>query len=421
MSGQVLQSGRVTPGHGVSWTTDGVVQDAGYVLPLNFSAPPPIGNSIANAGFFTSLSATGSVLLGTGTLGLTDNYGFQTAFDIDVSTLGGSGNARQNFFNGTLSYPTDSSGIIEWLNSFLVVNGPGIALGEINQVHAYLQVNSGADVQVHENFESSVLNNGIIGTHDAYLDIFTNGPTGTVTYGNGFFSHLVNQNTAAGSIQEWDAISIGIMTGGGSLPTSYNAMRVADANAGIVTLGGINIGSLGQAVSAQLQIIGADESSGTVPFIIKDHLLALIAYATNAGVVDFPKAGVSMTPGGINLLVKGSDNSSGTIAFAVNNLAGDGGLFITNAGVAVFSQAGVTISPDPPNPQVFVQGADNLATSFPLSLKNLAGTGLLAVSNSGAFVIAPLTNATDDAAAALAGVWVDQLYRNGSVVMQRVS
>ena len=73
MSGQVLQSGRVTPGHGVSWTTDGVVQDAGYQLPLNFSAPPPIGDVTPNTGNFTNLAASGTIAQGPGVFDVTAN------------------------------------------------------------------------------------------------------------------------------------------------------------------------------------------------------------------------------------------------------------------------------------------------------------------------------------------------------------
>ena len=105
MSGSVLQSGNVTPGHLASWTTDGVIQDAGVtftntyglfqstVQQINFNAtntdnPIPINLpagytryridrillsgataslSTATCGVFTQTAAAGTAVVTTGT------------------------------------------------------------------------------------------------------------------------------------------------------------------------------------------------------------------------------------------------------------------------------------------------------------------------------------------------------------------
>ena len=216
-----------------------------------------------------NIRAGGTVNIGMGTANVTPNWGFQAQFNADPSAL--SANARQNNFATILNYGANTTNIWENVNSFLFVNGPGIAQGEINQFHAYNQVNAGARENVQENFESSYLNNGIMGNIAGYLSIFENGPTGTVlTAVNGISMILKNDNVTPGSMNQWAAMTVQPMIGGGSRPTFYDAIVVKDPNAGIVTLGGISVGSIQNAVPGQLLISGPDNSAGTVPFIFKN-------------------------------------------------------------------------------------------------------------------------------------------------------
>jgi hypothetical protein len=315
-----------------------------------FAAPPPIGNVTPSTGAFTVLSSTGNLtiggksLFGTGTLGNTGNYGFQTAFNADPSAL--SGDARQNFFNTTLSYAHTTANIWENLNSFVAVNGPAAANAEINLAHTYLEVEVGADAAVAENYEASAENLGIVGSYSGYLAIFHNTSAATVNAINGLSTYLTNDNTTAGAIVQWAGMTVTPMVGAGSHPTFYDAIVVKDPLAGIVTLGGINIGSVANATADQLHITGLDNSSGTYPFIFQNTISGTptnVFYFTDAGLANFAAAGVQIAPGAVNFLVQGADNSSGTFPFVLKNLAGTVLLSVDDAGdIRVGATAGVT-------------------------------------------------------------------------------
>src|ERR1700742_2452854 len=69
---------------------------------------------------------------------------------------------RWGYFNNTLSPSVNTTNIWENFNSFVTLNGPGVATGEINLFHSYFQVNAGATANQVEGYESSMQNNGSI-------------------------------------------------------------------------------------------------------------------------------------------------------------------------------------------------------------------------------------------------------------------
>jgi hypothetical protein len=324
--------------------------------------------------------------IGMGTANVTPNWGFQTQFDVDPSAL--STNARQNNFSTILNYGANTTNIWENVNSFLFVNGPGIAQGEINQFHAYNQVNAGARENAQENFESSYLNNGIMGNIAGYLALFHNGAAGTVLNGATAMTMIFqNDNPAAGSVNQWAGIAFQPRIGVGSKPTFYDAIVIKDPDAGIVTLGGINVGSIANAAPGQLQILGPDNSGATVPFIFKNTIAGIatpVMFFTDAGIVNFVAAGVTVNPTGIRLSVGGPDNSGATFPFAVKNLALDRVFDVTDAGVVTLS-SGVFIT-QPAGVLVSFLSPDNSGSTFPLSVKNLAASRLFDISAAGQIV-----------------------------------
>jgi hypothetical protein len=417
-----------------------------------FASPPAIGGAAPAAGAFTSLIASGggalggafsgaptfsghpaftgsgvglavtnnatvggTFILGTGTPASNPHAAFQAAYNADPSALAFS--TRQSIFNTTLSYATTTSNVWENMNSFVYVNGPGTATGEINLAHTYLQVNAGGNVQAAEGYEASALNNGIVNGFSSYLALFNNGPSGTATQVVGLAINLTNQNTTAGAIGVWNAISVTPMLGGGSRPTFYNALGVSDANAGIVTLGGINVGSIGNAVPGALAIFGADNSFGTFPFGLKNLAGSNVVVLDNGGRAQFPLAGVTIQPSaaGANLFVQGPDNSGGTFPFVVKNLAGAGMLTITDNNVTniasgTFSFAAVGVLQ-------LIQGPDNSAGTLPLVIKNLAAANLFSVADNGS-IAAGVTGGTF---AITGGLTVSQNIQTGGIYVAGAS
>ena len=333
----------------------------------------------------------GPVSFGAGTFSADAAGAFQVLYDADPSTI--PANRRQSHFTTHLTCAATSSTIWENMSSFVYVDGPGVANGEINGFHAFIQVNAGASAQVVEGFEASVLNNGTMNSYAGYLGLFNNGAAGTASAITGATYYLNNLNTAAGSVVQWNGINFPGRTGGGSKPTFYNAIRVADEDLGIVTMGGILIGGLGNATPGQLQILGADTSGGTFSFNFHTSAGNIVLFANN-GAVSFPKAGVSINPPGVGagspLSIAGFDNAAGSFPVSVRNLAGTNLLSVSNSGAATFGSAAVNVSINPAGTGgagVLVKGADNAAGTFPLSVKNLANANLLSVSNAGAVTL----------------------------------
>lgn len=266
------------------------------------AAPAPIGSGAPNTGAFTTLTTSTSFLLGTGSLSGSP-YQFQSAISFDPSAAGASGtNYRESMFYTTLNYTTrDTTNIWEGLTSFVTVNGPHNAQGEINAFHAYLQINSGVVVTQAECIEASASNNGSVTSWDGVLSIITNGPSATATGLNGMVATLTNQNPTAGAINNFTGLYVGQMAGGGSLPTNYYAIHNADSAASISTVGGIAVGTNSQQPNGpgSVYIQGADNSSGTFPFQVKNLAGTNLIYVNNAGNVTIPNS-LNTTSGAIS-------------------------------------------------------------------------------------------------------------------------
>ena len=322
----------------------------------------------------TGGTVTGPVTFGTGTSSSSPGA-FQALYNVNPAAL--PGNLRQSMFNTNLTYSATSPNIWENLNSFVYVNGPGTASGEINAMHAYIQVNPGGNAAVSECFEASTTNNGVIGQHTQYLGLINNGASATATYYNGVNLYLNNLNTTPGAIGEWSGISFPGMTGGGSRPTFYNAIRVADANLGIVTLGGVSIGDLAGASPGRLSLRGADTSGGTFPFIYSTSAGNVVYFANNA-TVNFPMAGITIQPGSVGapLTINGKDNSAGTFPFVARNLAGMLLLSLGNSGEVgtggFFSVAGNKVIGARSTGWGAMSGVSDKATAFATSTVTLA-------------------------------------------------
>lgn len=339
-----------------------------------------------------NLTVGTSALFGIGTIETTAHQ-FQAAYNADPSL--GPADTRQSMFQTTLTYAGNSTNIWENLNSFVTVNGPGIANGEINTIHSFLQTNVGANTAVAEGFESSTLNFGTTGTFTGYLGLFNNGIAGTASTVNGMTLYLNNLNATSGAVGQWAGINIGPMVGGGSVPTFYSAIRIPDAAGGIVTLGGIQIGALGNATPGKFLLIGADNSGSTFTFQATNTAGNGMLIANN-GTVNFQEAGVTVntTAVGPNLVVQGTTNSAANFAISVKNLAATNLFSIANNGAIAMAATGVSFNPTGVGPNLFVQGSNNSAGTFSLSIKNLAATNLLSIDNSGAITVGATAGVT---------------------------
>src|ERR1700719_85320 len=87
------------------------------------------------------------------------------ALTADLSATGA--DTRLNLANTTLSPSVNTSHIWENFHSFVTLNGPGQANGEINLSHFDFQTNSGALATQIENVEAKVTNGGTIGSHNS--------------------------------------------------------------------------------------------------------------------------------------------------------------------------------------------------------------------------------------------------------------
>ena len=280
----------------------------------------------------TGGNVSGPVKFGTGT-NTAAGGSFLVAHDDDPATPPGV-NYRENMFVSNLSYGVTTGNIWENLNSFVYVKGPGTASGEINVIHAYLDVATGANTAMSECFEASMTNNGHIGSHMNFLAISYNTASGTADSLSGLELKLTNLNTAAGSIGQWNGINFNGMDGGGSVPTFYNAIRIADPRLGIVTLGGIKVGGLGPPSAGQLVIQSNDSSGGTFPFIWTNPTDGNLLYFQNNGVVTFAAAGVVIRPPSLGsvLNLSGKDNAAATLLIEAHNLALTAIFDVNNAG-----------------------------------------------------------------------------------------
>ncbi len=232
--------------------------------------PPSIGSKNPNTGAFSS------VLIGTGTTGQGHGipYQFQSAINYDpsVAQVGFRTSVyRQNIINTTLAYASNTTNIWENMFSAVTASGPGEAQGEINCLHGYLEITSGAVATVAECVEASLLNNGTLKNWCGHLAIATTGTVGTSTSMSGFKAGLTNHNTAADAIDLWVGFQMSTMQGGGAKPKNYYAFRNDDTAAAIMTTGGVVIGATAlQRGPGTLFIQGADSRGETFSFTIRN-------------------------------------------------------------------------------------------------------------------------------------------------------
>jgi hypothetical protein len=278
---------------------------------------------LAGAGPFLPLiggNVTGPLLVGTGTPA-GGAYQFQSAISIDPSL--GSADFRYNIFNTTLSYSGNSSRVWENLNSFITVNGPGHANGEINGVHSFLQVNAGATVTQYEGFEFSLTNNGAITGSGVYgfLAQPVNGVAGTASSIIGLKFQFTNNNTTPGAVTQYFAIDNEEKTG--TAPTNYGFIRQADPAGAIVTVGQVGIGSLSiPGAGTSLQVVGVDNTAGTFSIAAKSADGTNTFFVDNSGVAHF-KVGTWNAAGGIA--------AAGVSPVSTNLVLGTGVALATNA------------------------------------------------------------------------------------------
>lgn len=238
----------------------------------------PIGDVTPATGAFTTLSASlnisqgGVAVIGTNIVGAVAGQSIGPAVVVntpsyDYSTV--SGNVRNNQFTTTLAPSANTSVIWENDYSAVILNGPGVANGEVNTGHFYVQVNSGASFQTGENVETSTYNQGIVNGIGSYTALYNNTSAATTTFYKGLSGSLTNSNTNAGAIGNYVFLYLGTMGGGGSLPTNYYFMQNADANAGSALAGHLAVGNIGVG-QAWLEAKGPDTSISTWLFDLEN-------------------------------------------------------------------------------------------------------------------------------------------------------
>ena len=236
---------------------------------IDFSLATFSGSAFKSPGF--AVDGSGNVTsAGIASTKTVTGSGFLTPNTVyDLATVGG--NIRNTYLQTTLAPSVATTNIWENANSFVYVNGPGAANGEINVIHAFLQVNPGASVGTAEGFESSMANNGTLGGFTDYLAAATNGATSNTNTMQGFVYIPQNLNTTAGSVVISAALDVEPMIGGGAQPTYSYAMRVRDTHASIATVSNAVIGSISpQPLNQMLTIFGPDTLGNTFPLTIKN-------------------------------------------------------------------------------------------------------------------------------------------------------
>jgi hypothetical protein len=235
------------------------------------------------------------------------------AFDHSV----GSSNYRPNLRQTTLTPSVSTTNIFENSNSFLYLNGPGTATGEINLNHTYFENELGANAASVEGYEASNEIFGTVGTYANYLALNHNASTGTATTLIGYRTNLVQDNATAGSIATYVGLQCNAMTGAGSAPTSNLCIQNKDPTAGISTLGRVAIGS--QAVppaSQALSIFGIGATSATFSTVVKNSALLTLFSIRDDNVVAVQGSLNVGTSGSVVGTVSLANATSGTVKLA---------------------------------------------------------------------------------------------------------
>lgn len=363
-----------------------------------------------------NLTATAATLLGTGTPA-GGAYQFQSAISADPSV--GSVNFRKNIFNTVLTYAGNTSNIWQNLSSFVTINGPGHANGEIGGIISGLIINAGAVVAAADPIESRLDNAGTLSDFSSFLALSSNTGGGTIGFLKGINFVLENTNATPGAIGTYAAINFEPMVGVGSDPTYPIAIRNADSSLSIVTLGRMAMGSLTPPTAdQQLYIQGVDNSATSYPLVIKNAALGNSFFVTNDRVAHFASGsfgpdgivvvGANTTPGYPSLIIRDSANvnsfvvdNGGGITFRGGTL-GPAGIIVTGANTTPGSYALIvrdsalvnSFAVDNAGGILFrggtlgaggitLQGVDNSAATFQLVARNLAATTVFAVANDG--------------------------------------
>lgn len=310
-------------------------------------------------------------------------YQFQSAITVDPSTLA-SGN-RYSMFWTTLNYSVNTTNIWEGVTSFITVNGPGQANGEINGFHTYMQVNANALMASAEGYESSFENFGVV-TKFVNLDtLFFNSSTGTANTLYGISGNLTNNNSTSGAVGGWANLDCEAMEGSGSHPTFEYCIRNANAQGSISSLGGLVLGSLNTSQGTNLlTIIGGDSLDTSFPVIIKNSSNVLTLAVTNSGRFDFADAGVTIQPPSLGsaITIFGSDNSGSTFPFILKNQAGNVVAAFADSGAALFANNAITLQPGSVGPMLQIRGPDTSGSTSMMSLLNSASNvGLVVFDN----------------------------------------
>lgn len=234
------------------------------------------------SGAFTTITASTSALIGSGTLGSTP-YTFQTA--TDVALAGAEVVGRRNMFATTLTVTGTTTNIWEGVTSFITLAGTGTANGEINCFHGQITIPSGTTVNPMEAFEAKITNSGTIsGYHIGLWAISENTSTGTAVSYMGLKTSLSNANVAAGSVTNYIGWWHAAKTGAGTSPTNYMLIKNDDASAYIGSMGGIHLGSIAAPTAGtNLEILGSNTSAGTFPVVIKNSSSQNVFLIANDG------------------------------------------------------------------------------------------------------------------------------------------
>lgn len=196
----------------------------------------------------------------------------------------GPGNIRQNTIYGDISASVNSSTI--WQNFFTstTLAGPGAANGEITQAYSGFIINAGATSAQAETIELRLDNSGTIGVFDSALSTLHNLAGATAGTIRGIHFALDNANATAGAITNYFAMVCDPLAGAGSEPTNKLCLRNADPNAGIATLGNVNIGTVAQPLATRLlNIVGPDALVTTTPIFVSNSAAARLFSLDDSG------------------------------------------------------------------------------------------------------------------------------------------
>jgi len=278
------------------------------------------GIVVQGAGAFTTLSATGAVTTSNLTLGITGTtpvqfgeINSQSSYNWPIAAAGGC--CRLHYWSDTVTVTGNQAGVNVLEANFynLITAGTGTLTNEaFNIVHPYAYIAPGINIAGYaEAFESSFLNDGTVNTMFGNLAIYTNGAAGTTGTYTAYTTNASNYNTAAGSFANYTGYECQPLGGSGSAATFRWCLVNRDSTASIVTVGGVNIGTLANSNGqGTLQIIGADSSGGTYPFFIKNGSSQNVFYVNNAGGVTVGIGDLTLTSGAVNAV---NYKASGTL------------------------------------------------------------------------------------------------------------